>query len=77
MSTLPSRLPRPWSPVRSPPSPRLPRMLSKQQAADLLSLSLKTITRKSQSGELRAHRFGRTVPIAEEDMASFTAARRQ
>ena len=60
-----------------PASPRLSRMLSKQQAADLLGLSLKTITRKIQSGELRSHRFGRTVRIAEEDMASFTAARRR
>ena len=59
------------------PSPRLSRMLSKQQAADLLGLSLKTITRKIQAHELRCHRIGRTVRSSEEDMASFTAARRK
>ena len=56
--------------------PRPPRMLSKQKAADLLAVSLKTITRKIQSGELRSHRIGRMVRITEEDLASFTAARR-
>ena len=56
---------------------RLSRMLSKQQAADLLSLSLKTITRKIQTGQLRSHRFGRSVRISEEDLAAFTAARRR
>ena len=60
-----------------PPSPRLSRMLSKQQAADLLSLSPKTITRKIQAGQLRSHRFGRSVRISEEDLAAFTAARRR
>ena len=60
-----------------PASPRLPRMLSKQQAADLLSLSLKTITRKIQTGQLRSHRFGRSVRISEEDLAAFTAAGRR
>ncbi len=60
-----------------PVSPRLSRMLSKRQAADLLSLSLKTITRKIQTGQLRSHRFGRSVRISEEDLTAFTAARRQ
>ena len=32
---------------------------------------------ENPAGELRAHRFGRTVRIAEDDMASFTAARRR
>jgi excisionase family DNA binding protein len=56
---------------------RQSRMLSKQRVADLLGLSLKTITRKIQSGELRSHCYGRAVRIAEEDLASFTAARRR
>ncbi len=60
-----------------PASPHLSRMLSKRQAADLLSLSLKTLTRKIQLGELRSHRFGRSVRISEEDLAAFTAARRR
>ena len=77
MNTLPNRLPKLRAPARTQPSANLPRMLSKQQAADLLSLSLKTLTRKIQSGQLRSHRFGRSVRISEEDLAAFTAARRR
>ena len=58
-------------------SPRLSPMLSKQKAADLLGLSLKTITRKIQAGQLRSHRFGQSIRVSEEDLAAFTAARRR
>ena len=58
-------------------APRLSRMLTKKEVAGHLGLSLKTITRKIQCGELPSHRFGRTVRISEEDVASFTAARRR
>ena len=50
---------------------RLSPMLSKQKAADLLGLSLETITRKIQTGQLRSYRFGRSVRISEEDLAAF------
>ena len=52
-------------------------MLSKGQVAALLDLSLKTITRKIQTGQLRSDRFGRSVRISEEDLTAFTAARRR
>ena len=47
---------------------RVPRLLSKQLVADQLGMSVKTVTRKIQSGELRSHRLGRTVRIAEDDV---------
>ena len=56
---------------------RVPRLLSKRQVADQLCLSVKTVTRKIQSGELRSHRLGRTVRIAEDDVVNFVAASRR
>ncbi len=77
MNTLSNRSSKRRPPVAAPSSPRMSRMLSKGQVAALLDLSLKTITRKIQTSQLRSHRFGRSVRISEEDLAAFTAARRR
>ena len=60
----------------SKPNPRLPRMLSMSELADFMEVSVKTIQRRIAVGELRAHRFGRIVRIAEDDAAAFVAASR-
>ena len=61
----------------SRPSARLPLFYSKRQIADHVGLSEKTIERLIKRGDLRAHRFGNRVRIAEEDAISFIASRRR
>lgn len=61
-------------PKRSPP---FPICLSISEVAERIGVSTKTISRAIQAGELRSHRVGRLVRIAEEDAASFLAARRR
>jgi excisionase family DNA binding protein len=58
-------------------SPPVARFLSMQELADRLSVSSKTISRWIASGDLRAHRLGRQVRVAEEDAVAFVAARRR
>jgi excisionase family DNA binding protein len=45
--------------------------------AALWNVSTKSISRRIKSHELRAHRVGRSVRIAEEDAHAFMAARRR
>ena len=45
---------------------RLPRLFTVQQAAEVLGLSSKTIRRAIACGDLRVHRIGRLIRIAEE-----------
>lgn len=55
----------------------VPRLLSMQDLAERLSVSSKTISRWIASGDLRAHRLGRQIRIAEEDANVFVASRRR
>ena len=47
------------------------RLLTIQEAADLLRLHRSTVSRYILSGELKAYRIGRRVLIKEEDLWSF------
>ncbi len=47
------------------------------QVAARLEVSVKTIRRWVQNGDLAHHRFGRQVRISLADLRSFTEARRQ
>jgi excisionase family DNA binding protein len=58
---------------RRPP----PRLLTRQQVADHLAVSTKTVTRWNESGALPMHRLGRQVRVSEDDLIAFTAARRR
>jgi excisionase family DNA binding protein len=62
--------------MKNPTAP-VPRLLSMQELADRFSVSSKTVSRWIASGELRAHRLGRQVRIAEEDANAFVAVRRR
>ena len=73
------RTPKPASPAHPVPGgrARLPdRLFSIPQAADQLGISEKSVRRAIQRGELVAHRIGRLLRIAEEDLAAFVAMRR-
>jgi excisionase family DNA binding protein len=48
-----------------------PRLLTRQQAAELLQLSISTISRLLKSGELVAHRLGRQWRIPVESVEAF------
>jgi excisionase family DNA binding protein len=47
-----------------------------QEVADSLDVSPRTVSRWIASGELIAHRFGRSVRIADDDLRAFLARRR-
>ena len=51
--------------------------LAVDQVAALLGVSVKTIRRWVEIGDLAHHRFGRQVRISLADLRSFTEARRQ
>ena len=53
-----------------------PRLLTREQVADHLAVSIKTVTRWNDSGALPMHRLGRQVRVSEDDLIAFTAARR-
>lgn len=53
-----------------------PLMFSTRQIAERLSLSDRQVKRIIASGDLRAYRIGRSVRIADEDLAAFLARRR-
>jgi excisionase family DNA binding protein len=48
-----------------------PRFYSIDEVADLLRVSLRTVRRWIKGGKLRAHRFGRTLRIAHDDLQKF------
>jgi excisionase family DNA binding protein len=47
------------------------------ETAELLNISPRTVRRYLDSGELPAHRFGRSVRVSDDDLASFLAASRR
>ncbi|MBR0662236.1 helix-turn-helix domain-containing protein [Neoroseomonas oryzicola] len=53
------------------------RLLSIGKVAELLDLSIKTVRRMIKRGELRVHRIGRQIRIAEDDFTVFLRHRRQ
>ena len=65
----------------TPPRPvtaaRLPRLLAVTEVAQLLQVSSKTVRRWIERRELRAHRLGRQLRVAEEDLAAFLGQRRK
>ena len=73
-------------PVRHTSAPREPalrasarrtvRLLSVPEAADQLGISEKGVRRAIGRGDLIAHRIGRLLRIAEDDLAAFVALRR-
>lgn len=50
------------------------RFYSIEEVADLLRVSPRTVRRWIKAGQLRAHRFGRTMRIACEDLRFYRAA---
>lgn len=56
---------------------RIPRLLSVQQAADIVGVSTKTIRRWIDAKELPFHRLGRQIRIAEDDLIAFLAKNRE
>jgi excisionase family DNA binding protein len=61
----------------APKRTKLPTCLTVREAADQLSVSEMTIRRWIWDGELRHHRLGASIRIAEEDLAAFVAACRR
>lgn len=53
------------------------RHLTRAEVADHLAVSVKTIIRWNERGDLPMHRFGRQVRISEDDLIMFAAARRR
>ena len=58
-------------------SPNAPRLLTIVAAAYRMSVSTKSVRRWIDAGELHAHKLGRRVRIAEEDLVAFISARRR
>jgi excisionase family DNA binding protein len=46
-------------------------MLTVQEVADRLAVSESTVIRLIESGEITAHRVGKQLRIAEEDLAAY------
>jgi excisionase family DNA binding protein len=55
---------------------RLPKLLTINEAAEILNVSTRTVRRLAASGALPVHRLGRLVRIADVDIAAFLAANR-
>ena len=58
------------------PQARPSQLYSIKQIAQHCDVSTKTIRRWIDAGDLRAHRLGRQMRIAQDDIAAFLAARR-
>ena len=56
---------------------RLPRLLTVDEAAEVLSLSAKSIRRRIDAGEIPMHRLGRAIRIAEDDLIAYIAQTRK
>jgi excisionase family DNA binding protein len=56
---------------------RRPALLSAESIATELGLSVRTVRRLIETGELRAHRFGRAVRISQEDLNVYIAKSRK
>ena len=63
-------------PIPRSPARQVGRLLSIPQAADQLSISDKGVRRAINRGNLVAHRIGRLLRIAQDDLAAFMAIRR-
>jgi excisionase family DNA binding protein len=55
----------------SPPGAGLPRLLTRQQVAEILGCSLDTVDRRITQGKLLAVRDGRLVRIPVEDLNAY------
>ena len=53
------------------------RLLTVNEVAELLQISSKTVRRWIDRQELRTHRLGRQLRVAEEDLTAFLAQRRK
>jgi excisionase family DNA binding protein len=53
-----------------------PRLLTLLEVAERLAVSTKTLRRWIALNELRSHRLGRQIRVAEEDLHAFLARRR-
>ena len=53
------------------------KLFSIQQVADHCQVSTKSIRRWIDDGQLHAHRLGRQVRVAHDDLAAFLSARRR
>ena len=65
------------TPPRLSTASRLPRLLAVGEVAELLQVSSKTVRRWIERQELRTHRLGRQLRVAEEDLAAFLGQRRK
>ena len=74
--TLLPIIPVPRRPAPHGPARRPGHLLSIPQAADQLGISEKGVRRAVTRGDLVAHRIGRLLRIAEDDLAAFVALRR-
>ena len=65
------------APPRPTTASRLPRLLAVSEVAELLQVCSKTVRRWAERQELRTHRLGRQLRVAEEDLAAFLGQRRK
>jgi excisionase family DNA binding protein len=56
---------------------RLSRFLSLKDVALALGVSIKSLRRWIDAGDLRVHRLGRQLRVSEEDLAAFLSQRRR
>ncbi len=56
---------------------QLVRMISRLETAERLGVSERTVDRFIKDGHLIAHKFGRSVRIAEADLCAFVARSRK
>lgn len=47
------------------------------EVADALGLSIKTVRRRVESGDIRSHRFGRSLRISDDDFRAYVASQRK
>jgi excisionase family DNA binding protein len=64
------------APVLNGTAPTMPRLFSIETVATHLDVSEKTIRRRIETGELRAHRVGRLLRVSELDLAAYIAKSR-
>ena len=62
--------------MRRPPPPPLPRLYTVDESAERLRCSERQMWRWIRDKELQVYRLGRTVRIAEDELARFLAQRR-
>ena len=55
----------------APPLPHVPPLLDLVRVATALDVSVKTVRRWIERGDLRVHRLGRQLRVSEEDLATF------